>query len=267
MNKMTTFKIPDISWRAYGGWQRNRDSYMRFYKANILGNLGEPLMYLFGMGIGIGSYLGLIEGVSYMEFIAPGLIMGVAMYSASFECTFGAFTRMAEQKTYDGILATPLNVGDLVAGEILWGATKSLIGGSVMLFVIYLAGLMKTSILMLLPMLLLIFIIGLLFSSLSLTFTALCPSYDFFNYFFTLILAPMFFFSGIFFPLSNFPEWVKTASKFMPLTHAVNISRSLLSLLSNMAYSSLILSTLILIVFTVIFSILSVNLIEKRIIK
>ena len=123
---------------------------------------------------------------------------------------------------------------------------------------------MKTSILMLLPMLLLIFIIGLLFSSLSLTFTALCPSYDFFNYFFTLILAPMFFFSGIFFPLSNFPEWVKTASKFMPLTHAVNIARSLLS---NMAHSSLILSTLILIVFTVIFSILSVNLIEKRIIK
>ena len=96
---MTIFKIPDISWRAYRVWQRNRDSYMRFYKANILGNLGEPLMYLFGMGIGIGSYLGLIEGVSYMEFIAPGLIMGVAMYSASFECTFGAFTRMAEQKT------------------------------------------------------------------------------------------------------------------------------------------------------------------------
>src|SRR3989337_3444774 len=250
---MTTFKIPDISWRAYRVWQRNRDSYMRFYKANILGNLGEPLMYLFGMGIGIGSYLGLIEGVSYMDFIAPGLIMRVAMYSASFECTFGAFTRMAEQKTYDGILATPLNVGDLVAGEILWGATKSLIGGSVMLFVIYLAGLMKTSILMLLPMLLLIFIIGLLFSSLSLTFTALCPSYDFFNYFFTLILAPMFFFSGIFFPLSNFPAWVKIVSNLMPLTHAVNISRYFLS---NVNYSHILSSTLVLIACTIIFSFL-----------
>jgi lipooligosaccharide transport system permease protein len=261
---MNIFKIPDISRRAYRVWQRNRDSYMRYYKANLLGNLGEPLMYLFGMGIGIGSYLGLIEGVSYMEFIAPGLIMGVAMYSASFECTFGAYTRMAEQKTYDGILATPLNIGDLVIGEILWGATKSLIGGSVMLLVIYIAGLMKASVLMILPMLILIFIIGLLFSAVALTFTALSPSYDFFNYFFTLILAPMFFFSGIFFPLSNFPSWVKTASYFMPLTYAVNIARSLLS---NTAYLSLIFGTLILVVFTVIFSILSVNLIEKRIIK
>ncbi len=264
MKLMTILKIPDISWRAYRVWQRNRDSYMRFYKANLLGNLGEPLMYLFGMGIGIGSYLGLIEGVPYMEFIAPGLIMGVVMYSASFECTFGAFTRMAEQKTYDGILATPLNVGDLVVGEILWGATKSLIGGSIMMLVIYLAGLMKASFIMILPMLILVFIIGLLFSSLALTFTALSPSYDFFNYFFTIILAPMFFFSGIFFPLTNFPSWVNTASKFMPLTYAVNISRSLLS---NIAYSSLISSILILILFTAIFSILSINLIEKRIIK
>ncbi len=257
-------KLPNISWRAYRVWQRNRDSYLRFYKANLLGNLGEPLMYLFGMGIGIGSYLEKIEGVSYMEFIAPGLLMITAMYSASFECTFGAFTRMTEQKTYDGVLATPLNAGDLVLGEILWGATKSLIGSGIMLIVIYLVGLMKSSILMIIPLLALVFLVGILFSTIAMTVTAVCPSYDFFNYFFTLILAPMFFFSGIFFPLSNFPSWVKIVSSFLPLTHAVNISRSLLF---DTLYPSLVFSMLFLIAFAVIFGILSINLIERRVIK
>jgi lipooligosaccharide transport system permease protein len=258
------FILPDVSLRAYRVWQRNRDSYLRFYKANLLGNLGEPLMYLFGMGIGIGGYLTLIEGVSYIEFIAPGLIMIPAMYSASFECTFGSFTRMSEQKTYDGILATPLNVGDLVIGEILWGATKSLISGSIMFIVIYLSGFMKSSVLMIVPLLMLVFLVGLLFSSLAMTATSLSPSYDFFNYFFTLILAPMFFFSGTFFPLSHFPSWVKIVSDFMPLTHAVNISRNLLS---NVTYSSPVFSILILIIYTVIFSVLSIHLIEKRILR
>ena len=258
------FILPDISWRAYRVWQRNSYSYLRFYKANLLGNLGEPLMYLFGMGIGIGGYLQAIEGVSYIEFIAPGIIMVPAMYSASFECTFGSFTRMTEQKTYDGILATPLSVGDLVMGEILWGATKSLISGSIMLFIIYLAGLMKSSILMVIPLLILVFLIGFLFASLAMIATALSPSYDFFNYFFTLILTPMFFFSGIFFPLSNFPAWVKIVSNLMPLTHAVNISRYFLS---NVNYSHILSSTLVLIACTIIFSFLGVSLIKKRVIK
>lgn len=257
------FKKPDISIRAYRVWQRNRDSYKRFYRANLIGALGEPIMYLFGMGLGIGGYLASLEGMPYIQYIAPGLIMVTAMYPASFECTFGSYTRMMEQKTYDGILATPLSVGDIVMGDIVWGATKSLISGVVMLAIIIMAGLLKGPIIVVIPILILVFMVGLLFSSMAMIATALSPSYDFFSYYFTLVLTPMFFFAGIFFPLVKFPVFFQILSYFLPLTYAVNISRSLV--MGN--FSSMIgLGFPLLLVLTIIFVIIAVNLVEKRII-
>lgn len=258
------FKIPDISPRAYRVWQRNRDSYKRFYRANLIGALGEPIMYLFGMGLGIGHYMASIEGIPYIQFIAPGLIMITAMYSASFECTFGSFTRMVGQKTYDGILATPLSVGDVVLGDILWGATKSLISGGIMLIVILAAGLMKAPLVFIIPLLVLVFLVGLLFASMAMIATALSPSYDFFSYYFTLTLTPMFFLAGIFFPLTKFPLFIRGFSYLLPLTYAVNISRSLVA--GN--FSSIILLGIpILLILTVIFIVIAVNLVEDRIIQ
>lgn len=257
-------KLPIFSIRAVRVWQRNMKSYRRYYKANLLGALGEPVMYLFGMGLGIGGYLQTIEGVSYIQFIAPGLLMTTAMYSATFECTFGSYTRMAEQKTYDGILATPLDITDIVIGEILWGATKSLISGSIMLVIIILAGLMKGSVAMVPPALLLIFLMGILFASMAMIVTALSPSYDFFSYYFTLILAPMFFFSGIFFPLAKFPGIIRLFSLLLPLTHAVNISRVLV--MGNTSYAPLA-SFPLLILGALVMMTVAINLVRKRIIQ
>lgn len=257
-------KLPIFSLRAIRVWQRNMKSYRRYYKANLLGALGEPVMYLFGMGVGIGGYLHSIEGVSYMQFIAPGLLMTTAMYSATFECTFGSYTRMAEQKTYDGILATPLDITDIVIGEVLWGATKSLIGGSIMLVIIALAGLMKGGIIMMLPTLLLIFLMGVLFASMAMIVTALSPSYDFFSYYFTLILAPMFFFSSIFFPLKKFPLIIRRVSLMLPLTHAVNISRAFVT--GNISYA--VLSSIpLLMLGAFIMMTIAINLVHKRVIQ
>ena len=258
------FKIPSISLSAYRVWQRNRDSYKRFYRANLIGALGEPIMYLFGMGLGIGGYLASIEGMPYIQFIAPGLIMVTAMYSASFECTFGSYTRMVGQKTYHGILATPLSIGDVVVGDIIWGATKSLISGGIMLIVILTAGLMKGPLILIIPLLFLIFWVGLLFASMAMIATALSPSYDFFSYYFTLTLTPMFFFAGIFFPLSKFPLFVQGLSYFLPLTYSVNISRSLIT--GNLSYINFF-GFPVLLALTIISIIVAVNLVEKRIIQ
>ena len=258
------FKVPDISFRAYRVWQRNRDSYKRFYKANLIGSLGEPVMFLFGMGLGIGGYLASMEGVSYIQFIASGIIMVTAMYSATFECTFGSYTRMMGQKTYDGILATPLTVGDIVMGDILWGATKSLISGGLMLAIIIMAGLMKGPVIFIIPILMLIFLVGLMFASMAMIATALSPSYEFFSYYFTLTLTPMFFFSGVFFPLDKFPLIVKGLSYSHPLTYAVTISRSLVS--ENFSYIALSGFPLLLAI-TIILIIVAGNMIEKRIVK
>ena len=261
---ISIFKVPDISFRAYRVWQRNRDSYKRFYKANLIGSLGEPVMFLFGMGLGIGGYLASMEGVSYIQFIASGIIMVTAMYSATFECTFGSYTRMMGQKTYDGILATPLTVGDIVMGDILWGATKSLISGGIMLAIIIIAGLMKGPVIFIIPILMLIFLVGLMFASMAMIATALSPSYEFFSYYFTLTLTPMFFFSGVFFPLEKFPLIIKGISYLLPLTYAVNISRSLVT--ENFSYTALSGFPLLL-ALTIILVIVAVNMIEKRVVK
>ncbi len=226
--------VPDITLRAFCVWYRDFRVWTTYYKASLIGNLGEPLLYLLAMGWGLGKMVGTVNGVPYIAFLAPGLVCSAAMYSATFECTFGAFTRMTRQQTYDAILATPVSLDEIVAGEILWGATKSLFSGAAMLLVISFFGLVASPwAILVLP---LSFVIGLLFASLSMIVTAKSPSYDFFSYYFTLVIAPMFLFSGIFFPIENLPEWAQTIAWFLPLTHGVNLSRALFTGTVNLGH-------------------------------
>jgi len=214
-----------FSWRFIRMWQRNRDVFLRLWHAEAPGFVAEPIMILLAMGLGLGAYVGMVDGQRYIEFIAPGIIASYAMFSASFECTYGSFWRMEHQRTYDAIIATPLSVEDVVAGEIFWGATRSLITGSVILVVATVFQLVSSPWALLIP--LLSFLAGIMFSSIAILFTSLVPSFYSFNYFFTLFITPMFFFSGVFFPLSSFPEIVQTISWIAPLTPVVHLTRAL----------------------------------------
>lgn len=214
-----------ISHRAYYVWLRNFTVYKSYIKASMVTNVGEPLLYLFAMGYGIGSFIPEIKGMGYIDYIAPGLIVTAVMYSAVFECTFGSFTRMVVQRTYDSILATPVSVADLVAGELLWGMTKGLISATVILLVMTVFGIYTPgpSLFVILPAMALT---GFIFASAALSFSALVPSYEFFNYFFTIFISPMFFLSGVFFPLDKFPTVIKLFSITLPATHAVSLARA-----------------------------------------
>ena len=214
-----------FSWRFIRMWQRNRDVFLRLWHAEAPGFVAEPILVLLAMGLGLGAYVGLVDGQRYIEFIAPGIIASYAMFSASFECTYGSFWRMEHQRTYDAIIATPLSVEDVIAGEIFWGATRSLMTGSVILAVAAAFQLVHSPWALLIP--LLSFLAGIMFSSIAILFTSLVPSFYSFNYFFTLFITPMFFFSGVFFPLSSFPEIVQTISWIAPLTPVVHLTRAL----------------------------------------
>ena len=134
---------------------------------------------------------------------------------------------MTYQKTFDAILATPVNLDDLVAGELMWGATKSLLYGTIIIIVISFFGLVDSPLIVfVIPLL---FISGLIFAEISVIFTAIIPGIDSFNYFYTLFMTPMFLFSGIFFPLDNLPPVVSKIAFFTPLYHLVNICRGLSS--------------------------------------
>lgn len=257
------FQIPELSRKVMKVWLRNWDVFIKTYKVNFLPPFLEPLLYLFALGFGLGTFIEDIQGVSYARFIAPALIAISIMYSSFFECTFSSYVRMYYQKTYDAIISTPLIIDEVIAGELLWGATRSLINATIMLPVIAAFGLID------LPMSLLIipfsFLGGLLFASIAMCFTAISPNITSLNYPAFLFVTPMFLFSGTFFPLSLLPVQVQYfALAVLPLTHVVTIVRALtmgvptVQLLFNLAW---------IVVATTLFFVLSVNLMKKRLIN
>jgi len=221
--------------RAFRVWQRNFTVYTKLYKSSIALNFVEPVVYLAALGLGLGAFVKEINGVPYINFIAPGIIASSAMFAATYECTYGTFVRMTFQRTFDAILATPVNIDDLVAGEMIWGATKSMFYGTVIMGVIALFGFVESAkIILAIPIL---FIGGLIFAEISVIFAAVVPGIDSFNYFYTLLMTPMFLFSGIFFPLDTLPPSVLKIAFFTPLYHLVNIVRSFSSgMLSGAAW-------------------------------
>ena len=211
---------------AFRFWQRNFDVFRSHYLSSIVGNIGEPLLYLFGLGAGIGGMISKVDGVPYLQWIAPCMMVSAAMNAAAFECTFGAYTRMVEQKVYEGVMATPLEVEDIVLGEILWGATKGLMSSAILLLVLAALGLFDRWAAT--PFLLIgMALFGTVFAALTMCITAVSKSYEFFNYFFTLFLTPMLVFSGIWFPAERLPAWFARAFLIFPTPHAVNIARYL----------------------------------------
>jgi lipooligosaccharide transport system permease protein len=210
--------------RAFSVWQRHWLVYTKLYKTSFALNFFEPALYLVAMGFGLGAFVQDINGQPYIKFIAPGIVASSSVFAAVYECTYGTYIRMSFQKTFDAILATPVNLDDLVAGELAWGATKSVIFGITIMIVIALFGLVGSPLILLaIPF---VFLGGLIFAELSVMFCALVPGIDSFSYFYTLFMTPLFLFSGIFFPLDAMPHVVSLLAFFSPLYHLVNICRA-----------------------------------------
>jgi lipooligosaccharide transport system permease protein len=213
--------------RALRVWQRNWAVYRQTWKISFLPPLLEPFFYLLAFGVGLSTLVGTVtvegEEISYTAFIAPALIAINVMNSAFFENTYASFVRMYYQKTFDAMLATPLSLPEVIAGEVFWGATKALIGTVIMMSVITAFGYIRfPEGLLLLP---LAFVGGLAFGSLGMLFTGLVPNIESFNLPVFLFITPMFLFSGTFFPVTALPPWAQKAALALPLTHLVGAVR------------------------------------------
>jgi lipooligosaccharide transport system permease protein len=184
--------------------------------------------------------------------------------TASFECMYGTFVKIVHEKLYDSLIATPVSAEDAVAGDIAWGAFRGLVSGGLMMVVAIFMGILPVSPASVLLLVLLMVFVGVLFGSLAMIVTSFAPNFDFFNYYSELVITPMLFFSGVFFPLDKFPDWMKTLAQFMPLTHAVAIARAIF----NGVYSrGLVFNFLVIFALEVIAFLAGVRLMKKRLIK
>jgi lipooligosaccharide transport system permease protein len=199
------------------------------------------------------------------------------MNGSFFECTYGSFVRMYYQKTFDAIVATPINIEEVVAGELLWGATRGTLNSTIVLAVVGISGFFTSQPLITTPYFLLIPIIaffsGLMLAGIAMCFTAIAPNIDFFNSPIFLLITPMLFLSGTFFPLASLPQTAQgLALTTLPLTQIVNLTRGTLTgsteTIFGLSTQTLIPISLIWItIVAIIFFIISINLMKKRLIR
>ena len=213
--------------RFFAVWHRNAIVWQKTAFRSLLGSFSDPLLYLLALGYGLGRFVGEVDGMAYASFLSSGIISASAMNTATFEGLYMAYTRMETQRTWEGILAAPIGLEEVVFGEILWMGTKSVISVIAILTVTLLLGLVHNWLaLLVIPV---GFICGLCFGAMAMVVTSYANSYEFFLYYVTLLITPMILLSGVFFPLSSLPEDVRLASAMLPLQHVVILVRALMS--------------------------------------
>jgi len=259
-------RLPDLSHHAFNVWRRNQTVYGKRWRTELFLPLLEPLLVLLGLGLGLGKFIQLNNGISYLRFLAPGVLAEFGMFQAVFECGFGSYFRMENQGTFTAIAATPASLDDVVAGELLWAATRALIN-CLYILVVLLAFTPSYAIvrspwaIVIIPV---TYLLGLCFAGLSLAFTALAPSISFLTYYFTIVIIPLFWLSGTFFPLERMPLWLQGIAWALPLTEATAVYRHLLN--GNVGFSDL-LHIVIIAAEAALFGSIAAALVRRRLIK
>ena len=218
---------PPLGRRLHSVWYRHMRVYTRNLVSNGLPPFLEPVIFLVGIGVGLGKYITSMDGMPYLLFLATALPVTSSMFTAAYECTFGTFIRLEFEKAYDGMLAAPITVRDLFVGELLWAGTKGLFFAACVVAVMACFGTAPMPGSLLSPVV--GFLTGMMFGALSLLVTSFVKNINHFNFYFTGLLSPMFFFAGTVFPLESLPPVLRPLAELLPLTHPVRLTRSLIT--------------------------------------
>jgi lipooligosaccharide transport system permease protein len=196
--------------------------------SSLTTNVANPILFLFAFGFGLGAVVDRMGGLNYLAFVVPGMMAYSAMFAASFETTIGSFARFDFQKTWDATLATPVTLLELLLGEAFWATVKAMISALCVLLVGVLWGGVGSAggALLSLPVILLG---GFAFATCGLAATAYAKSWEFFSYFFTFWVTPMFIFSGVFFGVDRFPDYIEPVAWILPMTHLIEVVRPLVA--------------------------------------
>jgi len=213
---------------SHAVWHRNYLTWRRLIWSSLASNVVNPLIFLFAFGFGLGSLIETIGGVSYLAYVVPGIMAYSAMFAASFESTVSAYARFAMQRTWDATLSTPVRLVELLTGELAWSATKGMVAALAVMIVGMIWGGVPSwpGALAALPLILLA---ALCFAACGLLATSYATSWEMFSYYFTFWVTPMFMFSGTFFEVSRFPEFIEWLAWLLPMTHVIAVIRPLMT--------------------------------------
>ncbi len=208
-------------------WFRNFLLFKRSWSVSVFWILIEPIVILGSIGYGVGAYINNVNGIPYVDFYFPALLASTSMMVAFFESTYGNFSRLTYQSTYITMILSPLTVGEIVLGEILWGATKGSLSALGIVLVGLPLGLVDSFII--LPVLVVIFISSFLFASLGMLVTSIVKNYDAIIYPTSGLIVPMSLLCGTYFSIEKFPIIIKYLVYLLPLTHTVAVTRGLMT--------------------------------------
>jgi lipooligosaccharide transport system permease protein len=198
-------------------------NYSSYWRSSTFSSTVEPTIYLLAFGFGFGSLVSEIGGYRYVEFVGTGTVATAVLFSSAFPAMFGTFVKYQFQRTYDAILAAPVDTEELVTAEALWIATRAGVYGCVPLLVALVFGLDPAWGMLVVPFI--AFLAGFGWACFGITIAGFANSIENFSYVISAVLTPLFLVAGTFFPLSELPEWAQIAGQLNPLHHCVELVR------------------------------------------
>lgn len=247
---------------AIGGvMSRELANFRSFWKATTFSSVLEPIVYLLAFGLGLGAtVVSKVQGLDYVEFVGTGMVATAVIFSSALPAMFGTFVKHRFQRTYDAILAAPVDVEELVTAEMLWIGLRAGFYGCFPLVVTFFFGLDPSPGMLLVP--LFGFVTALGFAAFGIAVAASVAKIDQFNYVTTLVITPLFLVAGTFFPIEGLPEGVQAAAQLNPLHHLVELVRH-----ASFGFEALDLVRFgVLVVFAIVLWRVAVSRMEKRLI-
>jgi lipooligosaccharide transport system permease protein len=195
----------------------------RYWKATTFSSVVQPTIYLLAFGLGLRSLAPHIDHVRTIDYIATGTVATAVLFSSAFPGMFNTFVRWQFQRTYDAMLAAPVDVEELITAEMLWISLRAGVYGIAPLLVGFAFGLTPEAGMLLVP--LIGFLTGFGFVGFGVTIAAIAKTIDNFNYVTSAVLTPMFLVAGTFFPISTLPAGARQVAQVNPLYHCVQLVR------------------------------------------
>jgi len=244
--------------------------YRRTFRASIFSSFGIPVLFLTAMGVGLGGYVdrsqdAVLHGLTYLQFLAPGLLAATVMQTGSFEASFPILGGLQWNKIFHAMFATPIQPSDIVYGNVLWIGFRLALVGAVFAVVIVLFGATRSALVVLaVPGAVLT---GLAFATPMMAFTATQRTPDKFATLFRFGVTPLFLFSGTFFPIESLPSFLQPVAWLSPLWHGVDLCRQLM--LGTVAEAPLLalVHALVLLTITTVGIAVAMRTVESRLVK